>query len=218
MPKRLTIRLQTNVPLIGTVSQAYFSYSDKAKSEGWDPQLKLMGTWTPEGEGDVYLPLRLVDDMFRAGFLKIETGPDHDLYHVMMPNTKIQLLKEEDGTKKFIRFSLVDGIQDAEVAPRATKPSPEGKDSLKGVVGAVKRFHLGCMALSAHNHILLYTCGTESLDMNAVHAGGFTLMKKLEEHGVSGFTEAQLKSIRDTLSDASHEARKMTQPPPEAVQ
>jgi hypothetical protein len=63
------------------------------------------------------------------------------------------------------------------------------------------------MALSAHNHVLLYTCPTENLDMNAVHAGGFTLMKKLEEQGVTGFTEKQLESIRDTLGLASSKAR-----------
>jgi len=210
MPQRLTIRLKTNVSLVGTVSKAFFNYSDKAKAEGWDPQLKLMGTWTPEGEGDVYLPLRLVESMEAKGFLRVETGPDHDLYHVMMPNTRIKLVKEEEGTKKFIRFFLLDGAEEPGVAPQATKPAQEGKDSLKDVVGAVTRFHLGCMALSAHNHVLLYTAPTESLDMNAVHAGGFTIMKKLEEQGVTSFTEKQLESIRDTLSDASHEARKTT--------
>ena len=219
MPKRPTIKLRTNVPLLGKVSQAYFNYSDKAKAEGWDAQLKLCGSWIDEGEGDVYLPLRLVEQMENKGFLRVETGPDHDLYHVMMPHTTISLVKEEDGTKKFITFSLVGGgtqspaqhgAQDAEAAPRATKPAQEDRDSLKDVVGAVKRFHLGCMALSAHNHVLLYTTPTDTLDMNAVHAGGFTIMKKLEEQGVTSFTEKQLKSIRDTLSDASHEARKTT--------
>jgi len=211
MPKRLTIKLKTNMPLIGTVSKAYYSYSDKAQAEDWDPQLKLCGSWIDEGEGDVYLPLRLVETMEDKGFLRVETGPDHDLYHILMPNTRIGLVKEEEGTKKFIRFSLVGGSQGSEAAPRAPKVAQEGKDSLKDVVGAVKRFHLGCMALSAHNHVLLYTAPTETLDMNAVHAGGFTIMKKLEEQGVTSFTEKQLKSIRDTLSDASHEARKTTE-------
>jgi len=112
MPKRQTIRLQTNVPLIGTVFKAYYNYSDKAQAEGWDPQLKLMGTWIDEGEGDVYLPLRLVEPMENKGFLRVETGPDNDLYHVMMPNTRIKLVKEEEGTKKFIRFFLMDGSGD----------------------------------------------------------------------------------------------------------
>ena len=227
MPKRTTIKLQTNVPLIGTVSKAYYNYSEKAQTEGWDPQLKLCGSWIEEDtlgplfDADVYLPLRLVESMENKGFLKVETGPDHDLYHVMMPNTRIKLVKEEEGTKKFIRFFLMDGetqspgqhgAEAPEAAPRATKPAQERKDTLKDVVGAVTRFHLGCMALSAHNHVLLYTAPTETLDMNAVHAGGFTIMKKLEEQGVVSFTEKQLVSIRDKLADASYEARKMTDP------
>lgn len=230
MPSK-TVKLSTNIPLIGVVSKAFFHHNQKAIEEGWAPQLKLVGVWDEEGEGTVYLPLRLVDDMHKAGFLLIETGPECDLYKVMTPNTKIKLLKEEDGTKKFIRFSFADtstapwlglgspekggdpgqdAFQEREVARRTAISPPEGKDSLKDKVGAVKRFHLGCMALSAHNHVLLYTCPTENLDMNAVHAGGFTIMKKLEEQGVVGFTEKQLKSIRDTLGDASHEARKVS--------
>ncbi len=218
MPTK-TVKLQTNISLIGTVSKAYYHFSEKAKEENWAPQLKLIGVWDEEGEGNVYLPLRLAEDMHKQGFLAIETGPEHDLYKVMTPNSKIRLLKEEDGTKKFIRFSFVEKApaMGSQARPEATKS--EGKDSLKDTVGAVKRFHLGCMALSAHNHVLLYTCGVESLDTNAVHAGAFTLMKKLEEHGVTGFTEKQLKSIRDTLADASYEARKMSDPPdfPEAT-
>lgn len=203
-----TVKLQTNLPVIGTVSKAFFHHNEKAIKEGWDPQLKLVGTWDEEGEGNLYLPLRLAEEMHKAGFITIETGPECDLYKVMMPHTKVKLLKEEDGTKKLIRFSFADASKAPQVAPRATKSAPEGKEPLKDTVGAVKRFHLGCMALSAHNHVLLYTCPTESLDMNAVHAGGFTLMKKLEEQGVTEFTEKQLQSIRDTLGLASHDARK----------
>ncbi len=207
MPSK-TVKLSTNIPLIGVVSQAYYHFSEKAKEENWAPQLKLVGRWDEEGEGNVYLPLRLVDDMHKADFLAIETGPDHDLYKVMTPNTKIKLLKEEDGTKKFIRFSFADASKAPQMDPEATKSQPEGKEPLKDTVGAVKRFHLGCMALSAHNHVLLYTCPTESLDMNAVHAGGFTIMKTLSEAGVNAFSEKQVANIRDTLADASHDARK----------
>ena len=239
MPSK-TVKLQTNLPLIGTVSRVYFHHNQKAKDEGWAPQLKLVGTWDEEGEGSVYLPLRLAEDMHKAGFLAIETGPECDLYRVMTPNTKIGLLKEEDGTKRFIRFSFADkaprlglgspekggdpgnAFQEREVAQRATNTIPpdlaiplaaktlqemQAKDSMKDKVGAVTRFHLGCMALSAHNHVLLYTCPLKSLDSNAVHAGGFTIMKKLEEQGIVTFTEKQLKSIRDTLGTASHDAR-----------
>ncbi len=214
MPSK-TVKLQTNLPLIGTVSKAYFHHNQKAKDEGWAPQLKLVGTWDEEGEANVYLPLRLVEDMHKAGFLAIETGPEHDLYKVMTPNTRIKLLKEEDGTKKFIRFSFADAAQAPQVSPQATKPEPEGKEPLKDVIGAVTRFHLGCMALSAHNHVLLYTCPLESLDMNAVHAGAFTLMKALSdfcpyESRVTTFTEKQLKSIRDTLGTASSKAREIS--------
>ena len=227
MPSK-TVKLSTNIPLIGVVSKVFFHHTQKAIDEGWTPQLKLVGVWDGEGEANVYVPLRLAEDMHKAGFMTIETGPDHDLYHVMVPNTRIKLIKEEDGTKKFITFSIADHLdrpsdglppeketqapQDAPEAKERARTTPKPKSKLKSVVGDVKRFHLGCMALSAHNHVLLYTCGVESLDMNAVHAGGFTIMKKLEEQGVTSFTEKQLKSIKDTLSDASYEARKMSEP------
>jgi len=68
------------------------------------------------------------------------------------------------------------------------------------------------MALSAHNHVLLYTAPTETLDMNAVHAGGFTIMKMLCEAGITSFTEKQLASIRDKLAEASYDARKANDP------
>ena len=224
MPKRPIFKLTkdaqgNHVPMVGVVSAAYWNRSETAKEKNWPAQLKVLGTWEGLGEGDLYLPLRIVGDMVDKGFLQDEAQGEGepDRYRVLMPNTRVQLLKEKgEGDREYVRFSLVDGSQPPQEPPESTKPSDPKKTTkpkLKDVIGDVKGFHMGCLALSAHNFVTLFTIPVENLSHDAVHAGAYTIAAWLQQAGIRTFTEKQLDNIREAMEQASYTARNATQFP-----
>jgi len=105
-----TVKILTNVPITGTVSAAYWSQSDTAKEKGWAPQLKLIGTWDGQGEGNVYLPLPVVGELVMLDVIVID-GKDNDgndRYNIRHRGP-IQILRTEEGTKKKTAVTLVGG-------------------------------------------------------------------------------------------------------------
>ena len=226
MPKRPIFKLTkdaegNHVPMVGIITAAYWHHSKIAKAADppWDPQLKLLGKWDGLGDGDIYLPLGLVEDMARVGFLQDEGQGEGeaDKYRILMPRARTSILKEkaEDG-KYYIRFYLVDGATVAQTGPETTKSPPatsEAKESFADAVAQEKGFHKYCLALAAHTYIGLWGCPMELLSQDAVHAGGFTLLKRLEErHGITSVTEKQLENVVKALEKASHDARKALNP------
>ncbi len=96
-----TIKLATNIPLVGTVQSCYYA---KSKTEGYSDQIKLKGTFDGQGEGSVYLPLRLVNDLATAGMLAVPTDKKDNYGNQAFQwlyGGKIQILKQEEGTRKF---------------------------------------------------------------------------------------------------------------------
>ena len=96
--KTQTIKLQTNIPIVGVLK--YVDYS-KSRVEGWQDQLCLKGTWDGHGEGRVYLPVWLADKMIEQNIVD-EDGQDryeNPAYRVTYAG-RVQILREEHGTKK----------------------------------------------------------------------------------------------------------------------
>ena len=207
MPKRIIFKPKTNVPLVGVVSAAYYNHSEVAKKEGWAAQLKLVGTWEIDGtqkDGDVYLPLGILGDMVDKGFIHAEAVEgEPDKYQILMPNTRIQLLREEDGTKKLTRFSIVDGSQAPQEPPESTNaPEKASAPTLRDLMAEIETKYAVCLAMSAYQHVNLYACPTINLDMRSVQAGAATMMIEMSRHGVKP-TTAMLKALRKRLADAS---------------
>ena len=66
-----TIKPLTNVSLYGTIKNAWYSLSKRAKEEGWPAQVKLSGRWTSDNAmvGDEKGP---IDDL--EGNVRVLTG------------------------------------------------------------------------------------------------------------------------------------------------
>lgn len=217
MPKRIIFKLMkdaqgNHLPMVGVVSAAYYNHSEVAKKEGWAAQLKLIGTWEIDGrhkDGDIYLPLGILGDMVAQGFLHAEAVEgEPDKYRIMMPNTRVQLLKEKgDGDREYIRFSLAD---QAPKAPQASQEPPESTKSPEKVAAPTQRDmmaeietkYAACLAMSAYRHVTLYAIPTINLDQRSVQAGAATMMIEMSRHGVKP-TPATLKALMERLKDAS---------------
>ena len=64
-----SFKLQTNIPIVGKLKYCDYSYSDKAKEEGWDPTLSVKGTWDGEGEQRLFLPMPCLDQLVALGIV-----------------------------------------------------------------------------------------------------------------------------------------------------
>ena len=225
MPKRIIFKLMkdaqgNHLPMVGVVSAAYYNHSEVAKKEGWAAQLKLIGTWEIDGrhkDGDIYLPLGILGDMVAQGFIHAEAVEgEPDKYRIMMPNTRVQLLKEKgDGDREYIHFSIV-GQQPAENAPQAPQDRPESTKSpdedihkekaaapsQRDMMAEIETKYAACLAMSAYRHVTLYAIPTYNLDQRSVQAGAATMMIEMSRHGIKP-TPAMLKALMERLKDAS---------------
>jgi len=66
-----TIKPKTNIPILGTLR--YVNYQ-KSKTEGWKDQVCLVGTWDDHGEGRIYGPLFLKDELEKIGAITKPVG------------------------------------------------------------------------------------------------------------------------------------------------
>lgn len=121
--KAATIKVQTNIPIVGTLKYVDFAPS---KQEGWSDQICLKGTFDGIGEGRVYLADWLAKAMIEQGLIEA-SGTDRDgnqAYKVLYKG-RVQILREEHGTKK------VTTILPMESAPQpaagATTPVNSGR-------------------------------------------------------------------------------------------
>lgn len=121
--KSVTIKLQTNVPLVGVLQYVDFA---KSKTEGWADQICLKGHFDGHGEGRVYLSDWLAKPMLENGLIETN-GLDRDgnqAYKVLYKG-RVQILREENGPKKFTTILPLDASTPAAGAvspPPATSP------------------------------------------------------------------------------------------------
>jgi hypothetical protein len=118
--KSTTIKLLTNVPLIGVLNYVDFS---KSKTEGWSDQIALKGHFDGHGEGRVYLSDWLAKPMIENGIIEA-AGTDRDgnqAYKVLYKG-RVQILREENGPKKYTTILPLD--QAATPAAGAVSPPP----------------------------------------------------------------------------------------------
>ncbi len=97
-----TIKLETNVPVTGTIKQVWYQKSTKPD---WSDQIKVVGTWDGKGEGNIYLHTALESHMQQKGIIGARNG---DAFPVL-GSPKVQLFKKEEGGKKFVEISLLSG-------------------------------------------------------------------------------------------------------------
>lgn len=213
MLEKKYIVLRTNVALFGTVSTAYYAHNQKAKDEGWAPKLKLVGQWEGESKTDVYVPLGLQAEMEKKGFLSVELDPgptSEPRFTVMMPNTQIKLLREEEGTKKLTHFSLVGGVAGLGKPTQAPQDAPEEQEperestapTLRDLMAEIETKYAACLNMSAYQHVNLYAAETIHLDMRSVQAGAATMMIEMSRHGIKP-TPAMVTALQKRLEAAS---------------
>ena len=105
-----TVKLETNIPLTGTVKGVYFA---KSRTEGWADQIKLQGAWDGKGEGSVYIPMPCRDQLVSAGLINAE--PDAQGNYGLRGAPRLRLHRTENGTQK-ITTVTVDGAAPAYTA------------------------------------------------------------------------------------------------------
>jgi hypothetical protein len=98
-----TIKLETNVPVTGTIKQVWYQKSTKPD---WSDQIKLVGTWdkgSDKVDGNIYLHTALESHMQQKGIIGARNG---DAFPVLGA-PRVQLFKKEEGGKKFVEISLL---------------------------------------------------------------------------------------------------------------
>lgn len=93
-----TIKLQTNIPVMGTVEYCDFI---PTKNPTYSDQIALRGKWDGAGDGRIYLHLSLEQDLQRLGVIgqRLSNGN----YPLLVQAPKVKLCKvEQGGTKKTI--------------------------------------------------------------------------------------------------------------------
>lgn len=149
MAKAETVKLLTNIPLtLSALKYADYSQSEKAKAEGWAPQVKLTGTMDGR-DVSVFLPGGCLNDLCAQGIVD-DTGnttkwgtPEYKVLNT----GPITILRTEEGTKKYTSINPDLGAkmtapgatgqasapQNAgkppQQAPSAPKPQPTGQVS-----------------------------------------------------------------------------------------
>lgn len=94
-----TIKLKTNIPLIGVVQYADYA---KTKNPEYSDQIKLKGNFDGHGEASVYLPLPVASALIKDNLARGNgTDRDGNPAYQWLHKGKVQILKSEDGQKKF---------------------------------------------------------------------------------------------------------------------
>lgn len=127
-----TIKLDTNVPVTGTVTQVWYQKSTKTDQNGkpWPDQIKLVGSWDGKGDGNIYLNLALESQMQQKGIIGARAG---DAFPVLGQNVRIQVMKKEEGGNKFVDVALLSG---GGGAPRQNAGTNISNGSSSGAQGA----------------------------------------------------------------------------------
>lgn len=139
--KSPTIKPLTNVPLVGVVR--YMDYWPAKEKDGkqYGAQVSLKGTWDEQGEGTVYLPSVVGDQIIVDGLAhqdgtKVFQGEQVPQFRWDYAG-RVSILRREDGQKKFTTVTPVEKngsppIQQGD----AHEPGP-GVDTVAQVHGGI---------------------------------------------------------------------------------
>jgi len=148
MPKRNILKLATNIPVRGTIEKAWYQASTR---EGYADQIALDGTWNGDPNAKIYTTLRVAEQLASLGIIEAYEWEGEPRYRVLDTQTEVQLLKTEEGTKKYINATIADGREAGDTpapktaggtskSPPTAPPSSTGRDDYwKRQASAMKR-------------------------------------------------------------------------------
>lgn len=95
-----TIKLQTNIQVIGTVDFCDYIISKNVGADGkpYSDQIALRGKWDGAGEGRMYLHLSVEGELQRLGVIGAKTANGN--YPILVKEPKVKVTKIEQGTSK----------------------------------------------------------------------------------------------------------------------
>jgi hypothetical protein len=95
-----TIKLQTNIPVIGTITYCDFIKSKNTAPDGtpYSDQISLRGTWDGAGEGRMYLHLSIEQELKNLGVIGDRQANGNCPLLLQAP--KVKVTKIEQGTAK----------------------------------------------------------------------------------------------------------------------
>lgn len=128
-----TIKLQTNIPLVGLITGA----AHAGGKEWTDPntgevkqlpdQVAIVGNWDGVGPRRLYLDVTLGLELVNLGVLKMDVPPppaaQQARWAVLVSNRKVQILKKEEGKRKPVYVTWANGGGPPPAAP-ASVPTP----------------------------------------------------------------------------------------------
>lgn len=116
-----TVRLQTNIPLIGTIKYVDFSATTNPQ---YSDQISLRGDFDGQPAGSrVYLPVRMEGDFQSLGIIG-QREPNGN-YRMLLRDPRVQILRTEDGNKKFTTVELLSGGGAAPQQPARQYGNPQ---------------------------------------------------------------------------------------------
>lgn len=122
-----TIRLQTNIPLVGTIRRVFYNegkeWTDPAtgKTKDLPAQIAVIGEWAGvAGEARVYLPAFLADRLEELAILTVTDRGGEPQYRITAGAEPVEIMRSEDGRKKVTTINLARGDGAAPVNQRVT--------------------------------------------------------------------------------------------------
>lgn len=102
-------KLQVNVPRIGTIKAIYYA---KSQNPEYGDQIKIVGAWENEGEGQFWLPLPVIQHFTEAGVAAQLVGQvDKDgfaRFAVVNARQRVFIKKAQDGKKNVYQVLAID--------------------------------------------------------------------------------------------------------------
>lgn len=187
-----TIKLETNVPVTGVVKQVWYQKSTKPD---WSDQIKLVGAWDGRGDGNIYVHTALESQMQQKGIMGARGG---DSYPVLGQSVRVQLLKKEEGGKKFVDITLLSGGGGAPQQPSGTSNNQQSSPQTATANRIEPKLHWQKLQLTMKSCIdtAKTIAGTEA------HAVAVALFEERCRHGLLSSPPAALadQAAKDAIA------------------
>lgn len=116
-------KLQTNIPRCGRLKAVYYA---KSKNPEYQDQIKIVGNWEAEGEGQFWLALSALQAFTNAGVVAEVVGQvDKDgfaKFQVISQQQRIMIVKREDGNRKVTEVQAINDLGQAVTLPPQPYP------------------------------------------------------------------------------------------------
>lgn len=205
-----TIKLATNIPLIGTVKYMDFYPGKEKDGTKYAAQIALKGTWDEKGDGTVYLAAPVAYGILKDGFAHEDGKKSFQGAEVPQfkwdYQGKVRVLKSEDGLKRHTTVTAADGPVDAATGgpPRKVEfnrpPILPGSTPSPAPATDERWTELGRNYAKAVE-IAAQTWQGGNLDSQAIVAAAATVFIEANKRGltVPKTAEQQAATIRDTV-------------------